>query len=343
EMGGIDDPILMLYGAGSGGINFYAKGTFDTPVLEIGNIEILGGPPVLRGLAEPVQDNDAATKKYVDDIAVSNMSNPNLLDNWYFADPINQRGQTEYGEGPSIDRWNVTSGGKLNVNDGYVTFSGSGVILWFQSTPIKNFGGNTFTLSVLTREGELWSVTAELVGTGDISHEIHIGNSDWRVDIWEVNGELKPRIYKVSSNNSSISLLAMKLEYGTQQTLAHWDESGKWVLNDRLDRPLELIKCQRYQYVGKSVDYVSDLYYFGPNIIGFKISIPSVLRANPAFFPANLAVQTLNNVANDGFTFETEWTDSSHVYVLAKKTGHGMSPDNVRLKVGAPIVFDANL
>lgn len=25
-------------------------------------------------------------------------SNPNLLDNWYFADPINQRGQKEYGD-----------------------------------------------------------------------------------------------------------------------------------------------------------------------------------------------------------------------------------------------------
>ena len=32
--------------------------------------------------------------------------NENLLDNWYFADPINQRGQTEYTEGGyTIDRW----------------------------------------------------------------------------------------------------------------------------------------------------------------------------------------------------------------------------------------------
>ena len=35
-------------------------------------------------------------------------SNPNLLDNWYFADPVNQRGQTEYaGAVYSIDRWYV--------------------------------------------------------------------------------------------------------------------------------------------------------------------------------------------------------------------------------------------
>ena len=32
--------------------------------------------------------------------------NPNLLDNWYFADPVNQRGATEYtAEGFCLDRW----------------------------------------------------------------------------------------------------------------------------------------------------------------------------------------------------------------------------------------------
>ena len=36
------------------------------------------------------------------------VSNRNLLDNWYFADPINQRGQTEYNQaGYTIDRWKL--------------------------------------------------------------------------------------------------------------------------------------------------------------------------------------------------------------------------------------------
>ena len=40
------------------------------------------------------------------------LSNPNLLDNWYFADPINQRGETEYtGSGYSIDRWRTNFSG----------------------------------------------------------------------------------------------------------------------------------------------------------------------------------------------------------------------------------------
>jgi hypothetical protein len=51
-----------------------------------------------------------------------------------------------------------------------------------------------------------------------------------------------------SSINDSITISAAKLELGTQQTLAHQDSSGNWVLNDPPPNyALELAKCQRYQ------------------------------------------------------------------------------------------------
>ena len=38
--------------------------------------------------------------------AVPTLVRPNLLDNWYFANPVNQRGQTSYtGTGYTVDRW----------------------------------------------------------------------------------------------------------------------------------------------------------------------------------------------------------------------------------------------
>jgi hypothetical protein len=41
---------------------------------------------------------------------LNGMVNPNLLDNWYFGNPVNQRGQTEYtAAGYTIDRWRVPS------------------------------------------------------------------------------------------------------------------------------------------------------------------------------------------------------------------------------------------
>ena len=43
-------------------------------------------------------------------------SNRNLLDNWYFAKPINQNGKSEYvGNGYGIDRW-VSTNSKLTVS-----------------------------------------------------------------------------------------------------------------------------------------------------------------------------------------------------------------------------------
>lgn len=36
--------------------------------------------------------------------ALDHLSNPNLLDNWYFVRAVNQRGQTNYTAGYTIDR-----------------------------------------------------------------------------------------------------------------------------------------------------------------------------------------------------------------------------------------------
>ena len=46
-------------------------------------------------------------------------NNDNLLDNWYLADPINQRGQKEYtGARYTIDRWKLWSAdGQLSIAD----------------------------------------------------------------------------------------------------------------------------------------------------------------------------------------------------------------------------------
>ena len=45
---------------------------------------------MINNLDEPSQDGDAATKYYVDNI-IKYHTNPNLLDNWYFGNSINQR------------------------------------------------------------------------------------------------------------------------------------------------------------------------------------------------------------------------------------------------------------
>ena len=72
--------------------------------------------------------------------------NRNLLDNWYFANSVNQKGQDEYRGGYGIDRWK--SDGATVLNDGSVVFSSN----FYQKVPVeelkKRFLGKQLTLSL---------------------------------------------------------------------------------------------------------------------------------------------------------------------------------------------------
>ena len=75
-------------------------------------------------------------------------SNPNLLDNWYFADPINQRGQTEYTENEqyTIDRWYLR--GTISQQ---LTVSSNGLRACLKSS---NEDGNECKIENLSRNEE---------------------------------------------------------------------------------------------------------------------------------------------------------------------------------------------
>ena len=80
---------------------------------------------------------------------------PNLLDNWYFRNPVNQRGQTNYaGTGYTIDRWRTNfSGDTVVINeDGITNTSASAVNGWhFYQILAENLPevGSTVTASFL--------------------------------------------------------------------------------------------------------------------------------------------------------------------------------------------------
>ncbi len=91
----------------------------------------------ITGLGTPTNDSDAVTKSYSDNTFLKKtaVSNPNLIENWYWKKPVNQKGNTSYtAEGMTIDRWrlslNSTAGG-VEVGDGYVR-------LYNNSTPTNS-------------------------------------------------------------------------------------------------------------------------------------------------------------------------------------------------------------
>ena len=174
----------------------------------------------------------------------THLCNPNLLDNWYFGNPVNQRGQTSYNGGYTIDRWKseYSDGQILLSSDGLVITNGSSQMYFLQNIE-GSILGKAATFSVLTDIG-LFTITKETnldlyTGTTAIPNIGWIG--------FRANDNDTSSVFIVIDPQNSITLKAAKLELGDTQTLAHQDSTGTWVLNEIPNYTEQLARCQRYQ------------------------------------------------------------------------------------------------
>lgn len=172
--------------------------------------------------------------------------NPNLLHNWYFANPVNQRGQTEYTvSGYTIDRWRATvsTGGRINVKPtaNGVELTNAGTSAFYLRQNFEKPVAGTVTLSCIcnsvTGTGYIQTINSD--GTYGTAVRLNSGLSSVTYPAGkEVSGVL------IQANaGASINIKAVKLELGDTQTLAHQDSSGAWVLNEIPDYNEELLKC----------------------------------------------------------------------------------------------------
>ena len=139
-------------------------------------------------------------------------ANNNQLDNWYFPNPVNQRGQTTWQNANeyTVDRWKLTSG---TASLGASGLTLNGTLVQIMETTI----GMPVICSALLSDGSM------ITPTYDDS----------------------TKTYTITATGQTIK--AAKLELGSEQTLAH-QENGVWVLNEIPDYGQELAKCQRYFY-----------------------------------------------------------------------------------------------
>ena len=165
----------------------------------------------LTGAVEQVDRLDHTAQQIDDATAMAlKLSNPNLLDNWYFGNPVNQRNVSGAIDavGYFLDRWKLVSG-SVTIGSNGITLNGT--IAQILETAV----GTDVTASALTTEGMVVasydnnSKTISLTGTGQ-------------------------------------TFVAAKLELGSQQTLAHQDADGNWLLNESPDYGEQLARCQRY-------------------------------------------------------------------------------------------------
>ena len=183
--------------------------------------------------------------------------NPNLLRNWYFPDPVNQNGTTEYTTAANrctIDGWKSRdSNGIITLTDDGLKLSGIRALIYqvYQRPAI----GTALTYSALVKG----PATIGFLGTTSvISTEGNDGSFELLTATITVaenfNGTTGLPMFL---NNSGANVTgqpteedcwvkAVKLELGTEQTLARQNESGEWELIDPPDYDLQYTLCCQY-------------------------------------------------------------------------------------------------
>lgn len=249
----------------------------------------------------------------------------NLLDNWYFANPVNQRdvSGTISSAGYFLDRWKLVSG-SVTINTDGITLNGT------MQQVLETAPTGTVTASAMTQAG-----VGEVVPT--------------------YNSATKT----VTVTAAGKKLVAVKLELGSQQTLAHQDSSGAWVLNEIPDYGEQLTKCMRYLQViatpydtsgnGVAIGYANntvDLWVPIPLAVPMRISpTPSIPTGGVSLFKVGKTSTALKDVTKvtGGWAMQTGGACSLRSLIF---TASGLTAGETYalfMRQGAQIVFSAEL
>lgn len=250
--------------------------------------------------------------------------NRNLLDNWYFGNPVNQRdvSGTISSAGYFLDRWKLVSGSVTISADG-ITLNGT-MQQVLETAPV-----GTVTVSALTQAG-----VGEVVPTYDSASKTVTVTADGK------------------------KLVAVKLEIGSQQTLAH-QEDGVWVLNEIPDYGEELTKCMRYLQVlaapydtssnGVAIGYANntvDLWVPIPLAVPMRISpTPTIPTGGVALFKVGKTSGSPKDVTRvtGGWAMQTGGACSMRSLIF---TASGLTAGETYalfMRQGAQIVLSAEL
>lgn len=332
----------------------------ETPII---NDLVTGGPrsalsaEMGKKLQTEKADAAATAAALADKANVDQLNNPNLLINWYLADPINRRGQAEYTDaGYTIDGWRSLRIAKVAVSNGLKiysrTLSGDTAFLQIIEKP-SYYQGKTLTFSAL--------ITPQLGVSGNIGvydstyttqkSLIFVGDGKTElISLTFVTNSLYAVGLRLFSGETSLctDFIAAKLELGSTQTLAHQDSAGNWVLNDPPpNKAAELAKCQRYFYRANVGQYARAGYGLanGGNQAVVSLPLPTIMRTSPAItLYGGLWQLERSGGTNIGFTSAVPFSAPSGLEAQLLVSADGdLAPGVVRLvNVGAEAHIDFN-
>ena len=216
------------------------------------------------------------------------ISKPNLLDNWDFTNPVNQRNitsTTDYGY--IIDRWTKVGGLFKTLNTG-INMSGSSsskeyvtdIRQWLDSDTIKSIIGKTVTISVdmqldTIQGGHFYISLCNETKQEFPSNDFYSTFGRKTISIiqeipstWESTDQIRFTFGSLSTS-ANFTIYACKLELGVISTLKN-DSYGNNYLN-------EWNKCRRYfqRHIGI---YVSGIWYVNGDVRVNSIDISNMRK-----------------------------------------------------------------
>ncbi len=216
-------------------------------------------------------------------------SNKNLLDNWDFTNPVNQRGQSSYSSvGYTIDRWKITEQSKITVNSDSINVKGRMYQLLEDFAALK---GKTVTLSLFytnntnSTEGRINVINGSTWLSENVNIKANVSKNIISTT-FTIPNTLSEFAVNFISENATIKLHAYKLELGEVSTLKN-DALG-------VSYAEELRKCQRYYYDSRTESAISD----GRIRMTEADNYPSVVTGN-VFFPAQMRAKPAITIYSD--------------------------------------------
>lgn len=213
------------------------------------------------------------------------VSNPSLLDNADFANPVNQRGQTYYNQGYTVDRWK-TNGVGVAVDAGHLYLA--------SDVPYGHFEQYLDAANKMAISGKTvtMSFNIEVFGTTNCYSEMYVGSN--RIGaIWSMHSGINTASFAVptiresddvrvvivfESAAMSINLFSAKLELGPVSTIAN-DHAPK--------RVLTFLECLQYYW-----DSGANGIFL--NSTDVYISFPVPMRTTPSITLSNGTLAGVN-------------------------------------------------
>jgi len=191
--------------------------------------------------------------------------NPNILDNWCWIGggsqqgnnqfPINQRGQTTYTGGYTIDRWTSSSAITTSLlSDGLKleNTNSSDYKYFYSRFPFsKPYPFFTYvTGTILFSDGTLASGTVypNQDTLDSSSHNWFFFSESWGgfyIETLPSEYNSYQVVIRIKAS-TTVQIAAVKVEIGKEQTLAYYDGT-KWKLRELPNITTQLLRCQRYQ------------------------------------------------------------------------------------------------